>query len=1300
MDHVDMDHDAPPPPTDQAPPPKPKPRRSVLRWLVWGVLGTVLLLVGLVAGGLAWIDSAAGHRWLVERVNASGVARLKSIDGSLWRGLTIDGLVVDTASVTVRLDRGYLEWTPEALLARRVSLARLELGHLDIATKPSPPHQPPSPPPTSLKLPVAIDVDAASLQRFTLAGSPVDLTNVRLNLHSDGTTHRLDLQQLDTPRGRVKAQLSLGGQAPFAVSGRLGYAGMIEERKLESELDLSGSLRDLGLVGAVKGENVGIDLDSRLDVFAPYAYAMLKAAKLKAHGVNPAALQPGLPKALLDVDLALTPSTGKLAAGRLSLKNGLPGPANAERIPLTSLAADFTLSESHLDLTSLLASLPGGGELRGRGRFRADQLDATIDIAGLDLSQLVQQQPRSRLAGQILLKGPYAAPDVRARLDDPTYKASLTADLGWIRPKTERRLAVRTAELKRGNSTLALKGEFGFEREDFIAEARLSNVNPAEFAAVPAGRISGRVDAKGALKPALAATLHYELAQSTFNNRPLSGKGELALSETRLKHADLWLALGSNRVAAKGALGAAGDKLDLQLGLNNLGEIGAGFAGRVQGTAQLLGTFKRPLIKTALEVNALATPFGVKLARGTVDGQLYADLNSPLRFDVALSGLEGFDARIAQLKLDVDGTRGAHAIRLAAAGQYRDEPIGLDLAASGGLDPQWQWRGKLTRLDGRAMLPIALQSPLDATFGAARVELGSTSLAVGESRLRLGRLSWQPGRLDTDGVFEKLVVGELLKLGQIKTVQGDLVLNGQWRLAQGATLDGELALNRVGGDIRVPATERSPAQPLQLDQLALRVLARQSALTLDGQVRSSRFGQIALSGDSRVDAPNWQLAMGAPLALRATGRLPDLAKISPLISDSLQLKGAIDFDVSRSGPVSQGVLAGSINGDGLSIRDGATGVSLQDGKVRIRLTQSQVLLDTFTFKGGKGELSATGRVDLNDSGADAAATIVARQLTLINKPDMLLVVSGKGDVRYGKEGLSVSGNLKADHGDIRYSSTDVPHLSDDVVIVGQKKEAGKPLPLANLQFEVDLGDDFRFRGYGLEAQLSGLLRLKTTPNQSLQGFGTVKVEEGTYRAYGQKLAIERGIVSFSGQLDNPGLDILAVREGLSVEAGVQVKGSALNPRVTLYSDPVVPDNEKLSWLLFGHGTDSMDKGDSAVLLQLLNAALSSGEPGQSFSDELLGNLGIDEVGVASDTMEDGTTTQVVTVSKRLNRWLTLGLDKSVNGLRDAVRFTVQMSRRWSFVTRVGTDESTFDAKYSINFDSIFGDDKPATKQGN
>ena len=86
--------------------------------------------------------------------------------------------------------------------------------------------------------------------------------------------------------------------------------------------------------------------------------------------------------------------------------------------------------------------------------------------------------------------------------------------------------------------------------------------------------------------------------------------------------------------------------------------------------------------------------------------------------------------------------------------------------------------------------------------------------------------------------------------------------------------------------------------------------------------------------------------------------------------------------------------------------------------------------------------------------------------------------------------------------------------------------------------------------------------------------GSVRVVEGGYTAYGQQLAIARGVLLFDGPLDNPKLDILAVRKGQRVEAGVAITGTALSPHTALYSNPPVPDAQKMQWLVFGSGPGS------------------------------------------------------------------------------------------------------------------------------
>src|SRR4029450_12584702 len=87
-----------------------------------------------------------------------------------------------------------------------------------------------------------------------------------------------------------------------------------------------------------------------------------------------------------------------------------------------------------------------------------------------------------------------------------------------------------------------------------------------------------------------------------------------------------------------------------------------------------------------------------------------------------------------------------------------------------------------------------------------------------------------------------------------------------------------------------------------------------------------------------------------------------------------------------------------------------------------------------------------------------------------------------------------------------------------------------------------------------------------SPGNRMAVNGTVRAVDGTYQAYGQKLVIDRGLILFNGPVENPRLDIEATRPNLDVRVGVLVTGTALNPRVRLFSEPEMSEMDKLSWL--------------------------------------------------------------------------------------------------------------------------------------
>jgi translocation and assembly module TamB len=210
-----------------------------------------------------------------------------------------------------------------------------------------------------------------------------------------------------------------------------------------------------------------------------------------------------------------------------------------------------------------------------------------------------------------------------------------------------------------------------------------------------------------------------------------------------------------------------------------------------------------------------------------------------------------------------------------------------------------------------------------------------------------------------------------------------------------------------------------------------------------------------------------------------------------------------------------------------------------------------------------------------------------------------------------------------------------------------------PARLLSLDLDADLGRHFHFRGAGVESRLVGAVNIRSDGTGCAAGDRFDPHQDGRFDAYGQKLEIERGILNFQGLIDNPGLNIRAVRGNLPVEAGVEVTGTARRPVVRLVSDPEVPDAEKLSWLVLGHAPDQQGGQESAVLLAAAQAILG-GQDGGPLKAMQRG-LGIDEFGVSSGRSmapaerqtsriasttgfgaSDTTTGQIVSVGKRLS----------------------------------------------------------------
>jgi translocation and assembly module TamB len=353
-----------------------------------------------------------------------------------------------------------------------------------------------------------------------------------------------------------------------------------------------------------------------------------------------------------------------------------------------------------------------------------------------------------------------------------------------------------------------------------------------------------------------------------------------------------------------------------------------------------------------------------------------------------------------------------------------------------------------------------------------------------------------------------------------------------------------------------------------------------------------------------------------------------------------------------------------------------------------------VVIDEFLLRGpgaSGGTVVATGEGSWTATGPQAHLTAEIDHLRASIRSDRQLTASGTIAARHDASGTVVNGNLKVDQALIVLPDQSTPKLGDDVVVRGAAgpvtradaraaeragKEAAQNL---NLSVNVDLGNDFHVKGMGIDTHLRGTVALSGQSLASPRLVGVIRASGGEYQAYGQRLDIERGVIRFTGAIDNPSLDILAIRPNLLQQrVGVQVTGSALRPYVTLYAEPDMPDAEKLSWLVTGRA--SAGNGAEAALVQEAALALLASRGGGG-KRSMAASLGLDELSFR----REGPEGPAVTLGKRIGRNVYAAYERSLSGTLGTLYLFYDLTRRVTVRGETG-ERTAIDLIFTFAFD--------------
>ncbi|HET7033771.1 MAG TPA: translocation/assembly module TamB domain-containing protein, partial [Casimicrobiaceae bacterium] len=587
-------------------------------------------------------------------------------------------------------------------------------------------------------------------------------------------------------------------------------------------------------------------------------------------------------------------------------------------------------------------------------------------------------------------------------------------------------------------------------------------------------------------------------------------------------------------------------------------------------------------------------------------------------------------------------------------------------------------------------------APAALEVARAHFHVGEARLNVADGNVALGAFAWDDGRVTTRGSFTRVPVTTIAKLGGFKLpFVSSVTLGGEWSLAATPRLNGSVTIRREQGDLAFGSDTGPSTGDRALRIVSAEVSARfnEDAVDATASIRSQRGlnADAQLTIGTLADAPPGRLSRDAPLKLALKADLATLRILQPWIGTTAVIDGRAHAELVATGTLARAPWSGTVRAEAMRIEAPQYGVLFTDGHLDARLAEGTIKLDELSFVGGAGRFTASGSLatagamTADGEGAAGQMTWRAEKFRVLNRPDLRLVVGGSGTIGLQNKKFSLDGTLVADEGHFEYKPDLSATLGDDVVVKGWQTPESAQARRANLPLVIDLDLDFgrnlTFVGEGLETGLRGKVRVTTNEDGTLRGRGSIQMVNGIYYAFGQRLVIDRGRLIFDGPLDNPGLDIVALRKNLAVEAGVAVSGTVKVPIIQLTSNPPVPDNEKLSWLILGQGVSTTSSADMAAL-QAASAALLGGG-GKPVTSTFAQSIGLDDISIgrgtsasrtAAGTPSD-TANQVVSFGKRINDRLMLVYEQGLTVAKNALRLEYSLTRTLTLRAEAGAISS-------------------------
>ncbi|HIF9366793.1 TPA: autotransporter assembly complex protein TamB [Photobacterium damselae] len=1132
--------------------------------------------------------------------------KIESSDGGFFDGLILNNVQYDDGNMSLLAKKISLNLDDGCLLTPEVCVKELGVDGVTFAMPELPPPstepEQPSEPVTEISMPLPIHIENVHLNdiKLDILGNKVgwkSFTTAAELAGSKVTLKPTDWQDIDLTLAPAKPQSKSSSKAkssapakaePIVLPDVVLPMSFDVERFTVKNFELHGETPQkvslLELIAKAEKSNINI---SKLELIAPQASVNAKA-DVTLTGDYPLELDANAKVAMkpLQGHKLSVKASGSLA--KLSLDANLKGKLDAlvkgQLSPLDpNLPFDVKVSSNHIQwpIDTKAEYNVNKTNIKAKGSLKGFSFSGKTDVNGTTIPTV-----------NVDLNG-------KGDLNQVDLSALTIKTLGGV---------------VSGNAKASWKNTVKWQ-----GAIALDSIQPGKQWPEADGNISGKLETSGGLTakggwfvklPLL--DIHGSIMKQPFtlagsaNAEDLSGKGDLNVvtDGLTLKH-------GINGLTAKGSLGKDWNMI-AQVNAPDLSRSLAGLRGRVMGDVKLTGKMAEPNVMIDLEGNGLGWQKMASLQSFAIKGQIKP--MPELQGDLSITAANGkYDTMsLKDLKVLFNGSEKQHTLTL----NLDAEPVSANLALEGQLNRETGWQGMLSK--GNIKTPVGnwvLNHPtrLGYNLKTAMANVEAHCWQQGQAGICLTQ-NLTAGKSGTADLAIKNINFEMLKpyLPDGIELKGGVgaTASASWAPNQAPVVNAQVLLPEGSVNQRFSPDER----PLIFawDKVTLNADMKNDVLNANWLFAIKDNGD--LSGQARITNLQGNQQINAQVKLDRFM----LAFLEPVIKDYHKFDGAVNADLRVTGPILHPAVNGQLSVDKLQATGRKVPLDIKDAEITIDFNgyNAQLSGDIFT---PDGKLLLRGMGDWQNMAAWKSELHVKGSELQVSVPPMVsLKVSPELSITANPKGADITGNVEIPWGRIRVNQLpkSAVSVSKDQVLLNNdlkpvKEQVSTPFDIRT-NVMVKIGDDMKLKAFGLNAGLTGDLNVRQEGKGPMI-YGEINITDGSfYRALGQELQIRKGQIIFNGPADQPYLAFEAIRDPDNIEddviAGVRVTGSADAPKVEIFSDPAMPQQNALSYILTGRNLDSEDADNgNAMTTALIGMGLAQ-------SGQLVGDIG-EAVGV-------------------------------------------------------------------------------------